>query len=184
MRVFVMKPDPNHYGYLVPVDSNRGLDSYRQFNGSHLSGTWVPLEVQLIAQDNHRKLLFGDYPLLSLHIPVFSQRAVTVLGPCLENYGELLPLSCQDGVFYAFNVTTMLDVLDVKNCVLNLFPGTSRILDVRKYAFYAEGIVGKEIFKVPQVPLMDVFTTDSFRSRIEASNLDGFIFKQVWPESE
>src|SRR5262245_34678544 len=46
--------------------------------------------------------------------PVFSQRAVEGLREFLEPNGELLPVFTPMGTYYAYNVTTVVDALDVQ----------------------------------------------------------------------
>src|SRR5258707_1021726 len=55
---------------------------------------------------------FNDYPCVDLIIPAFSRRAVDALRDFIEPNGELLPLVSPVGEYFAYNTTTVADILD------------------------------------------------------------------------
>jgi hypothetical protein len=121
----------------------------------------------------------GDFPSLATHVPVFSEAALSVLGAELQRCGEVLPLDCPCGRYYAFNVTRILDVLDTARSDIRIFKATGRVQRIARYAFRDEEIGGEFIFKIPQVPLMDVFVTDRFVKLVKEAGLRGFLFLAV-----
>lgn len=178
MRVYTLKPDSNNYERLFLRHSERDWEILRLFDGTSLTSRWRPLEVELGGEDDQPALLDGDFPSLSLHIPVLSQKAASALTPLLDEYGEFLPLSCREGDYYAFNVTCLRDCLDVEHSEIVRFPG-GRIMNVEQYAFHQEKIQDSVIFKLPQTPLMDVFVSERFISHFEHLDLKGMTFHQV-----
>src|SRR5438552_3879714 len=66
----------------------------------------------------------NDYPCIGLRIPTFSYRAVSALRDLLEPNGELLPLDSDEGpdAFWAYNTTTVADVLDRERSDIEWFP--------------------------------------------------------------
>ena len=55
---------------------------------------------------------FNDYPCVDLIVPAFSRKAVDALRNLLEPNGELLPLVAEVGEYFAYNITTVADILD------------------------------------------------------------------------
>ena len=104
--------------------------------------------------------------------------AVDVLGAILKEGGELLPLICSQGTYLAFNVTCVVDALDIGRSELVRF-SNGRIMDVTKYAFYADRLPAGHIFKVPQTSRMDVLVTSRFVDIATKAGLSGFLFKRA-----
>jgi uncharacterized protein DUF1629 len=181
MKVFILKPDANRYQGLLPSDRSNSLEAFRRFNGTQIGASWVPWKVEIDRPEGYENLPFGDFPLMALHVPAFSERAATLLEPLLIENGELLPLVCDEGSYFAFNVTSVLDALDEeKSSVLRFTSG--RIMNITGYEFLPEKVTSP-IFKIPQVPLMDVFVTDEFQDAVIRHGLKGFDFKLVWESS-
>ena len=100
----------------------------------------------------------------------------------LTGNGELLPLSCGEGEYYAFNVTTSIDALDESNSEVERFESSGRIMLVLKYAFFGVRLSGATIFKIPQFPRTHVYVTDKFRKIVINNHLTGFDFVNLWEE--
>jgi hypothetical protein len=82
-------------------------------DGKTIGKAWLPIRVVV----NEASMLFpaGDFPNLpglSPNPPIFSAHAVEILDDLLLSNGELLPLICDEGTYYAFNVTKIVDTLD------------------------------------------------------------------------
>lgn len=177
MKVFVLKPDANRYQGLLPSDRSNSHEVFQRFNGTPLAPSWAPWKVEVARPEGYEHLPMGDFPVMALHVPVFSERAVALLRPLLIGNGELLPLSCDEGSYFAYNVTTLLDALDVeKSSIIRFSDG--RIMNISAYEFFADKVTSP-IFKIPQVPLMDVFVTDEFQEAVSRHDLKGFAFKPV-----
>ncbi len=65
-----------------------------------------------------------------------SLRAAEVLQPILEGNGELLPLDCEEGDYFIFNVTRVVDALDESDSDLVKFPDGKRIMEVKRFVFF------------------------------------------------
>lgn len=126
---------------------------------------------------------FNDNPGVSC-FPAFSKRACDVLHKLLKNNGELLPLDSQDGQYYLFNITKVVDVLDIENskCEFWCDPPTTAI-DIESYSFYGDKLNDLSIFRIYDNP-MEVFVTDEFVKTVQRNGLNGFSFKKVWPLPE
>lgn len=182
MNVYILDADMNRYQILVPIQEN-AWDEFQQFDGTPIDKPWTPVEMEVFRDDNFNKNLpSSDFPALTKHIPVFSNRAVKALEDILNENGELLPLNCAEGEYAAFNVTCMLDALDIEHSDLEFFKSSGRIMHVLKYEFLKDRLANYSIFKLPQLPLMRVFVTDKFVERVQEANLTGFDFRLIWSD--
>lgn len=152
----------------------------RVFNGAkweplRLAKKWRPLKVQA-----GKKSLWHDFPRLNGD-HAFSRRAVDALRDMLEPNGELLPLTTPSGEFYAFNPTTVADVLDRSAAVLTWQSEDHDLaLWVDYYAFHDDKLEGKDVFRIPE-DFISVFVSQRFVDRIESAGLTGFNPVKVWP---
>jgi hypothetical protein len=179
MNVFELTPDCNRYQNLVFTSKEdwRILD---RFDGKCLLPSWTPLAVKVLRDDKfNRGLPPGDFPHLASGVPVFSVRAVNVLKRMLQENGEILPLSCSEGEYYAFNLTTLIDALDESDSEVKRFEHSGRIMRVLKYAFFPDKLHGATIFQIPQSRAR-IFVTDEFRRAVMDNNLVGFEFPELW----
>lgn len=128
---------------------------------------------------------FNDYPCVDMVIPAFSERAVGVLKDFLEPNGELLPLETgTDSDYFAYNILTVSDALDREKSCCEFWcdpPTTADEIDF--FVFESEKVEGLSIFRIRELPTK-VFVTNVFQSRVESSNLEGFVFNRVWPLPE
>jgi hypothetical protein len=179
MNIFILDPDCNRYQNLV-FPSKGDWAILRQFGGRNLLPSWTAPVVEVLRDKKfNRNLPPSDFPTLSPGVPVFSSRAVSVLNDILLGNGEILPLSCSEGEYYAFNVTTFIDALDESNSEVERFKCDGRIMQINKYVFLGDGLGGATIFKIPE-SRMNIFVTDIFRKKVIDNGLTGFKFVNVW----
>lgn len=176
MNVYILDADVDKYRGIYYVNSDDIIEFNRRFDGSSLKKTWTGKEEFRFAPN---KLPKGDTPGLSSHIPVFSPKAVEILADLLENSGELLPINCGGEDYFLFNVTLLLDALDEDASELERF-STGRIMDVLRYSFKKDKLIGTNIFKLPEMPLSYPYVTDAFVRRVKDSGLKGFEFRLEW----
>lgn len=110
---------------------------------------------------------------------MFSERAVTVLGESLQRNGELLPVVYSRRPYFAFNVTTVVDALDVEHSRVNRF-SSGRVMSIDQFAFKPECVRQRTIFKIPELLRAFVFVTDELVNQVRGAELDGFDFREVW----
>ena len=171
--------DPRYEGFAFKNDESlRGTDCIDDdFNVDRSTGRvyrlakiWTPQEV------TGRVRAFNDFPCVNLSIPAFSRRAVDALRDILEPNGELLPLISDVGEYYAYNITTMADVLDAERSEIQPF-------HIEKYVFFPERLRNYVIFTIPQDHVKG-FVTQRFVDRVEAAGLKGFDCVKIWPLPE
>ena len=176
----------NVYYLRAAANNNRGVivtvgDAFefaRRFNGVPMKHPWT--DVTIGWDPDMRRLPKGDYPSLFTNVPVFSRKAATALADLLEGNGELFPVLISDEEYYVFNVTRVIDALDESRSKIITFDGSSRVMDIDVHCFVAEKLENATIFKIPQVPTMDVFVTDALVERVQSARLKGFKFPLLW----
>jgi len=150
-------------------------DDSRRWKQPSLQDSWMPLEVSGEVADYH------DFPMLAC-MPVFSQRACSVLLDFLEPAGELLPLVSKTKMPYFFyNVTRIADVFDVENSECRFWcdpPTTTSGIDY--FAFSQEKLDSLDIFRIPESPMLTIVSR-RFVDRVLESGLSGFRFTKLWP---
>ena len=123
---------------------------------------------------------FNDYPCVDLGIPAFSQRAVDALRDLLEPNGELLPLISDIGQYWAFNVTTVADVLDWKRSQIRWLIKPDAASSIERHEFFPSKLRILSIFRIPEIPHA-TYVTELFAARVREHGLEGFDFRKVWP---
>ncbi|WP_147263735.1 imm11 family protein [Roseimicrobium gellanilyticum] len=123
----------------------------------------------------------NDYPCINLFLPAFSKRAYDALSDLLLPNGELLPLVTHAGSFFFFNVTTIVDALDLEasKCKFWCDPPTTAV-NVYHFEFLPDRLKGLSIFRILELPSF-TFVTETFVERVKAAGLQGFCFRKVSP---
>jgi hypothetical protein len=98
----------------------------------------------------------------------------------LEPYGELLPLACEEGDFWALNVTRLIDALDEGRSELVRASDSGAILMIRRHVFRSSELEGAHVFKLRQMVRGSIYVTDPFVELVVASGLKGVEFLRVW----
>lgn len=180
MQVFSLRTDANRFQNIECIEED-ALDLTYKFDGRPMLDSWRPPRFSFIRDREHASRPYSDLPSWVTHVPIFSRRAVDALQELLSGSGEILPIECPDGEYFAFNVTHVIDALDTERSEIQWFPSSpERIMDITRHHFRLEALHSAVIFKLPQVVLMDVFVTDPFVSRVREAGLTGFLFKKLW----
>ncbi len=126
---------------------------------------------------------FNDYPCVNLIIPAFSRRAVDALRDFLEPNGELLPLVSTVGEYYAYNITTVADILDQERSEIQWMSAKhtfDQIFEINRYECLAEKMAGLSIFRLVERSSF-TYVTQAFVDRANKHGLQGFHFIKLWP---
>ena len=124
---------------------------------------------------------YHDYPCLNFVFPTFSKKAVEVLRDLLVPNGEVLELNSNVGEYFFYNITKVVDALNVdkSRCEFWCSPPTTA-LKIDYYSFYADKIEGLSIFRIMEDP-SGVIVSGEFKDRILQGGLKGFEFFKIWP---
>lgn len=173
-NIYILDSNVTEFQPLVTPEDESFVELVGQFDGTPITN-WQPFRVEY--EDD--SLPRGDFPSIMLpHIPVFSGRAAEELAAVLSNSGQVLPLKCDDAKYFAFNVTLLLDALNVNTSEIVRFP-SGRIMNVKSYVLEEKYLGSAPIFKLPETALMDVFVNDEFLRLVQKANLRGFSFTPV-----
>ena len=183
MNVYILKADPNGFQGLVADNKATWRKVLFSFDGRTMSGEWTPPKLRIYPGDIADRKPAGDFPNLISFIPVFSERALNVLVDLLADSGEVLPLLCSEGSYYAFNVTRIIDALD-ESSSFERFESSGRVFGILHHQFITKRVEGLVIFKMPYMHKSNVYVTDCFVDRVREQNLSGFLFKKVWSNED
>jgi hypothetical protein len=172
MGFYIAIPDSDEFDSLLPLDSE-DWDVFERFDGRPLAASWSPVPVKVYVGKRR-----GDFPSLLADVPVFSERALHVLGPLMGSSIEALPLQCKKGSFYAINVLEVVAALDQERSEIDRFPD-GRVMDVERYVLQEDLLQGRDIFKLAEVTPSRVFVSEAFKKSAEENGLQGLIFKPV-----
>jgi len=143
----------------------------------HLADKWKPLKVIGRVQK------FQDYPSLEAY-PVFSERACNVLQDFLQPNGELLSLESKLGNYFVYNLTNVLDALDLEKSIYEMYRNEPRdIYDVNYFVFNSKKLGNQSIFTIYEEP-GSIMVTKIFVDVVRKNNLNGFRFLKIWPIPE
>jgi len=153
------------------VNFERDMKMSHLFKGQSLRESWEPIQVRLIkdprARLGHLVYLEGE----TCPVLVFTSEGVEKLRDLLESCGELLPLASDDGEFFAYTVTAVIDALDGDASKLRRF-SDGAISQLNRPAFKAN-LIDKPIFMIPQI-YIPRFVTGKFAQRVKDEGLEGF----------
>jgi hypothetical protein len=177
MTVFRLQASENALALYCPRESD--FSQTRILDGRRLAeNEWAPLQVGFIRDGSAGSepsdlLMLGTYPALSV-------RAVEVLSNVVFAVGQVLPLRSDDGEFYLWNVTNIVDALDEAGSEVTRF-SSGNIMMVSRWSFRGTLTDGEIVFKVPQLLRGFTFVTDAFLSALQETDLAGFAPERLWP---
>ncbi|MHC1724976.1 MAG: DUF1629 domain-containing protein [Syntrophobacteraceae bacterium] len=178
--VYILKTGFDHFQWIHAVAEKDSRIFRTLFAGQSIADTWIVPEMEaIIENERDAKLPLGDCPHLASHIPVFSLKAMTALEPLVRQYGEFLKLAMKEQELYAFNVTKVVDALDMEMSDFKTFDDSSRIMYLKKIVLKEDVVQGLPIFKLIQMPLMDVYVNADFAEVVKKNGLKGFSFLPV-----
>ena len=148
-------------------------------DGRLLLPGWVPPVVRLCPADEAAASRHSDFPFFASWTVIMRSRAQSVVAEMCDCSGEWLPLNSEDGVtLHALNVTRVLDALDTDSSDVMYFPGTSRIMFVKKASFKESVIRGVDVFRLPGVS-SDVYVSEKFVQAVKTAKLRGIQFRSA-----
>ena len=180
MNIYRLRAEREGFRWLTMAqEPDLGLLAVLQ--GMPAAEHWTTPAVGTLELDFEGRILpLPDFPVFATGA-AFSRRAVDTLLDLLVENGEILPLSCDEGDFFVYNLTRVLrDVLDEGASEIRRFRG-GRVKQILRHAFLPERVTAS-IFRIPQKPLR-VYVTQRFVDRVDAAGLTGFHLDHVWPDT-
>jgi hypothetical protein len=169
------------YEWINTIDPS-DYETFFSFDGSSLAAHWRPVNVRRVRADKCHAFMASDFPWLGSSTLVLRRRARDVLAPILAAHGEILPLETDDDVeLSVFNVTTVLDALDLEHSSVMLIPKTDKIMRVKKAAFHTPLLRGVDIFRLPH-RASPTYLSRRFVDVANGAALVGLDFNLVWSD--
>jgi len=179
MRIY--KPlGSEHFEDCHPVNGDDYETLNVTLNGAPVGDTWRSPAMHMIRKDGRKKLAVSDAPWLGSKALIFRPRVIAAMGELLRDYGELLPLACNEPDLVIFNVTRVIDALDEQASTIARFPSSGRIMAIERYVFHPEIVAGVDIFKIPTMRFCPTFVSDRFVEAWTSAGLRGLDFPLVW----
>jgi len=148
-------------------------------DGRLLLPGWVPPVVRLCPADEAAASRHSDFPFFAPWTVIIRSSAQSVLAEMCDCSGEWLPLHSADGAtLHALNVTRVMDALDTDSSEITYFPGTSRIMFMKKASFKESVIRGVDVFRLPGVA-SDVYVSENFVQAVKTAKLSGIRFRSA-----
>lgn len=166
------------YEYCHPVDPDDFETINREINGKPKGAEWVPLQMELVEEDDRRSLLRSDSPWLGDHALIFRAEAILALGERLGRAGELLPLTCRKARLFMFNPLQALPALDESASTLARFED-GRIMMVQKYVFVRELLNNVDAFKLSNLRVSPTFLSKRIVEAWQDCGLTGLKFRRI-----
>jgi hypothetical protein len=186
MKVYEHWGVPEPYARFSVRKENQKL-WHDEFHGESKAAGWVPIDLHPAEKDEGVPLPLGpiaDVTTVDSVIKhcVWGLRARAALEPHVARCGEFLPLRCKEADWVLFNVTRVIDALDVERSKLSYFSSApvGRVMSLLEPAFHPQALQGELMFRIPQRSASDVFVTDAFVKLVEQHGLVGFNLKLVW----
>jgi hypothetical protein len=169
---------------LVASDDDRKvLDS--AFRGVSISiSSWRPLKaIRMYSESENLAKPLGDRAAIdALSDPmVLSRRALDVLLPHIGSLGQVLPLAFDEAEYFLFNITNVIDALDIAASDVVYFKDGG-FYRVKRYAFKPDVVRDQWLFKIPQHATGFAFVTDRFVEVVQRAGLTGFGFEPLWSD--
>jgi hypothetical protein len=163
---------------------------------------WQPLEIELVdpyGSDYYEctgepSTEFSDFAhCYSISPPIYSERAVQILSPYLADSVEFLPLKCDDDIFYACKVLSIMDnALDLEKSKIEWEPQTQKQKEnkvppwfraIKEYVFNEDVIKDLLIF-IQEQEMLEIYVTQCFVDIVNEHGLTGGRFTQVYPPED
>lgn len=179
MRIYQYRVNLDRFKMLACAEEDLMYLLSLRMDGTSLNERWTPFKVWWDPAIGGPAPDFPHFP-----YPVVSGRVRELMGEELSQSGELLRLYSDDGEFYFYNVTSVLDCLDEQRSSGERFPD-GRYMFLRRHVFKPAAIQGHSVFTIPQMANgKDVFVTEDFRKLVSRHKLRGFRPREVWSETD
>lgn len=106
---------------------------------------------------------------------MLSIKAYEILRELITEFGELLPVTCDEGTFYIFNYRTLVDADPMQSEHLI---ESGNVIGVKRLGFDAKDVSNAVIFKTPFNNFTDLFCSNAFKQSVEAHGLTGVKFSE------
>jgi hypothetical protein len=181
MKVYRVINDVNHYQFFLPEKTEDWPKL--EMDCTSRSSTWQPPSVYVFNPTLQR----GDFYQFGGGVLIANSRSTDVLREFFEMAGELLPLSYNDDMYTALNVTECVNCLDSERSEWVIGVSTNSKLYPKKYAFHRKRFAESPLFKIPETCRGEILLAEGlrdpqreFRHVVNRAKLRGLVFEKLW----
>lgn len=179
MRVFDPIPLATTFQFVHPIAPDDWETIEQRFDAHVAGDEWIPRPLELIVEDEGRKLERGDWLYFSSHIPVLRPAAALAIKHVLDPGDLLLPMTCGKDQLYFVKPKWTIDALDEPASTIWRAPDGA-MTQIRKHVFKAEAIGKLTAFYITRIRSSDFYVTDRFVQAWENAGLRGVRFNLLW----
>jgi hypothetical protein len=188
----------NGFGMIEFVDPSEKVMENRQINASEInkcihaapqSNLWKPIWCQLMFIDpeylpeiREKRNILVDFVGNTGLLPIFSERAINVLKPLLQDTTEILPLRWypdESIKLYLINVLNIIDCLDRDASDLLYSEESGKLLFAERIVLHKDFAQTHHIFKDQTLGRGHIFISNEFKQTVEENKLIGLVPRPV-----
>ncbi len=191
MSIWKYTPDAQHYYNLAMIDYERdGWFLHKTLDADTIpepfpvipvryeteSKELIPSQRRLACQGMLIKEDFSSFYVIGVF---FSEKALQILWPLVQNSVQVIRLHCEEGRLYLIHVIEVMDCLDLERSVVDYILGSDLISHIKHYEFKdLELLEGKGISEFQGLSA-STFVTDDFKALVEEHDLKGLLWKSL-----
>lgn len=176
MPIYELDHDSNHFKSLTLANGSDWVH-FPRFDGRPMAGGWTCPPVKALNETKaDRELPWCDYPSLSGSMPIFSRNALSALLPLVKDCGEVHKVDFPEREYFLFNVTRIVDAIDLERSKLSWLEEGRRIMFLDKAVLRGSDVGNTPIFRLHYFSVSSFFVTDVFRDWVDRNELTGFLF--------
>jgi len=128
-----------------------------------------------------RKGKYRDFAHYRSGVPVFSEKALEVIGELIAPHVQLLDIEVSnvDVNYKLVNIISVLNAVDYTRSIPTRI-SSGHVTGFKKLNFLEDVVKDQHIFRIPEFLRTKTYVSDFFREKILASKLKGFEFYEVW----
>jgi hypothetical protein len=178
MTWYIVQTDPDIYHCLNIADQADCLMvnffwGYEHLKNPSIPEVYVSVDVELELREQE-----GDFPCPPCSLPTFTltDKTKDLLNSIISDCTILLPIMCGSKTLYIVRPEDIA-CLDYSRSVVDRY-SNGAVRDVEKFYFVKEDLVGKHIFRLPEIKRY-TFVSSQFKQCVESNNLTGLIFREI-----
>ena len=181
MKVYAQSPSDGFVFINTISDTDCKLLS-TLLTGRSLNKHWIPFPVKFVTRGlNGRQLKASDAPGFTPGELALTEAARSVLGPYINECGEILPLKCESADFYLLNITNIIDALDESRSRIERY-SSGRIMHISEYIFNRAMLANQFLFRISSFAASPIYFTDTAVEIWMRAGLRGLDFRLLWDD--
>lgn len=180
MNIWTVRSDVKNYASALVVEEDdvnatSFIPNWPDFEGQRQIGNWKRFKATV--KQNKPIANFTD---IDPGILVCDSYALLKVRDLLKDEVEILPIEIDSLDMKILNVINVVDCLDEESSVIEYYPNSKDIRQIKQYSFNLDLLDDVLLFKIPQFSRTEVFCTDLFKELVTRNSLTGLLFEVVY----